>query len=87
MQNDKIYNSVVSLMEKKMEENGARRVIKPGLCLTRYYGESVVIFVGDEEIEIIVEKTEKPNSKAMLRVVAPKKFEILRTELLEEYDD
>jgi sRNA-binding carbon storage regulator CsrA len=70
-----------------MKENGARKVIKPGLCLTRHYGESVVIFVGDEEIEVIVEKTHNPGSTAILRVLAPKKFDIVRTELLEEYDD
>ncbi len=70
-----------------MEKDEGRKVIKPGLCLTRRYGESIVIFAGDDEIEIVVEKTQNPKSSAMIRVLAPKKFDVVRAELLEEYDE
>ncbi len=58
---------------------------KPGLVFKRKTGESFVIFVGEEEIDVILEKIE--NKKASIRVIAPESIKVFRSELLEEYDD
>jgi sRNA-binding carbon storage regulator CsrA len=61
------------------------KITKPGLVFKRKTGESFVIFAGEEEIDIILEKID--NKKASIRVIAPKSIKVFRSELLEEYDD
>lgn len=71
-----------------MKNNKAqRKVFKPGLVLSRLVGESVVIFVGPDEIEVTVENVDRLQGKVSLRIVAPKKFDVFRNELLEDQDD
>ena len=53
-----------------------------GLLLSRRLGESCVCFLGDQEVEIVVE--EICNGKVRLRFIADQSIEILRSELLKE---
>lgn len=57
---------------------------KEGLSLTRRTGESCVCFVGDKEIEVIIEQT--TINKVRLRFVADETVKIWRSELLKDGD-
>jgi sRNA-binding carbon storage regulator CsrA len=62
-------------------ETGGRSM-KEGLLLGRRVGESCVCFVGDQEIEVVVE--EIVGKRVRLRFIADQSIEILRSELLEQ---
>lgn len=55
--------------------------MKEGLLLGRRVGESCVCFLGDQEVEVVVE--EIVGKRVRLRFIADQSVEILRSELLE----
>lgn len=68
-----------------MSDQEKKKINKPGLVIGRRVGESFVIFVGDKEIDVILDKIQY--NRASIRIIASKDVEISRSELLEEYDD
>lgn len=52
-----------------------------GLLLTRQVGESCVCFLGDTEVEVVID--EIVGRRVRLRFIADQSVEILRSELLD----